>query len=162
MMGKFDKFVNSSSKWLNVIAGFGMFYVFIVSFADIIMNKVFKDPINWAFDSIGLLAVVAIAAAIPQVQIGRGHIEIEFIEKRLGPILRKIVNLLINLLSILIWIIVAWRSFVYGQDILRSGEVSMSVGMPIFPFIWFQGLCAVFVVFVLMLQTIKISRAELQ
>ncbi len=159
-MGKFEKFVNSSSKWLNVIAGFGMFYVFIVSFADIIMNKVFKNPLNWAFDSISLLAVVAIAAAIPLVQINRGHIEIEFVEKRFNHIWRKIIALFINSLGIILWGIVAWRSFLYGKDILEAGEVSMSVGIIIFPFIWFQGFCAIFVIFVLLLQAIKNFRTE--
>lgn len=159
-MGKFDKFVNSSSKWLNVIAGFGMFYVFIVSFADIIMNKVFKNPLNWAFDSISLLAVVAIAAAIPLVQINHGHIEIEFVEKRLKRIWRKIIALFINILGMILWGIVVWRSFLYGKDILDAGEVSMSVGIIIFPFIWFQGFCAIFVILVLILQAIKNFRTE--
>jgi TRAP-type C4-dicarboxylate transport system permease small subunit len=159
-MGKFEKLLNSSSKWLNVIAGFGMLYVLIISFADILMNKVFHDPINWAFDSIGLLAVVAVVAAIPQVQINRGHIEIEFVEQRFGRVLRKINIVFINTLGIALWGIVAWRSFIYGQDILRAGEVSMSVGMPIFPFIWFQGFCALFVIFVLLLQAIKNFKAE--
>ncbi len=159
MISWFEKLVNASSKWLNVVAGIAMLYVFIISFTDIIMNKVFKNPLNFAFDSIGLLAVVAIVAAIPMVQLNHGHIEIEFVEKRFGPTLRKINALFIGILAIALWGIVAWRSFLYGGDILRAGEVSMSVGMPIFPFIWFQGLCAVFVLFVLILQSIKNFRA---
>jgi hypothetical protein len=55
---------------------------------------------------------------------------------------------------------VAWRSFLYGRDILEAGEVSMSVGMLIHPFIWFQGFCAIFVVLVLVLQVIKNIRTE--
>jgi TRAP-type C4-dicarboxylate transport system permease small subunit len=159
MMARFEKLVNSSSKWLNVIAGCGMLYVFFISLADIIMNKVFKDPVNWAFDSIGLVAVIAIVCAIPQVQVNRGHIEIEFVEKRFGQSLRKINALFINILGIALWGVVAWRSFLYGQDIIRAGEVSMSVGMPIYPFIWIQGLCAVAVGLVLLLQAIKNFRA---
>jgi TRAP-type C4-dicarboxylate transport system permease small subunit len=151
----FEKLINLSSKWLNVVAGGAMIYVFLVSFTDIIMNKVFKNPLNWAFDSIGLLAVVAIVAAVPLVQIDHGHIEIEFLEKRLGNIPQKIVALCVNVLSMALWAIIAWRSVVYGLDILRSHEVSMSVGMLIYPFIWFQGLCAIFVFLVLILQTIK-------
>ena len=156
----FEKLINLSSKWLNVIAGIAMCYVFFISFLDILMNKIFKNPLNFAFDSIGLLAVVAIVAAVPLVQINHGHIEIEFVEKRLNKTLRKVNLVFISLLSIVLWVIIAWRSFVYGSDILRAGEVSMSVGMPIYPFIWFQGFCAVFVVFVLVLQIIKSLRTE--
>jgi TRAP-type C4-dicarboxylate transport system permease small subunit len=157
-MQKFEKIINLSGKWLNVVAGVAMCYVFLISFLDILMNKIFKNPMTFAFDSIGLLAVIAIVAAVPLVQINHGHIEIDFIEKKFGKNLKKFNLLFINLLNIVLWGIIAWRSIVYGNDILRSGEVSMSVGMPIFPFIWFMGLCALFVIFVLVLQTIKSFR----
>jgi TRAP-type C4-dicarboxylate transport system permease small subunit len=157
-MGKFDKFMTPLLKWFHVIAGIGMIYVLLISVADIIMNKVFKDPINWAFDSIGLVAVIAIVFAIPGVQVNHGHIEVEILEERLSRFWRKINGLFINVLGLILWSIVAWRSFLYGIDILRSGEVSMTVEMPIYPFIWFQGICAIVVVLVLLLQTINIFR----
>jgi TRAP-type C4-dicarboxylate transport system permease small subunit len=157
-MGKFDKFMTPLSKWFHVIAGIGMIYVLLISVADIIMNKVFKDPINWAFDSIGLVAVIAIVFAIPEVQVNHGHIEVEVLEARLSRFWRKIIGLFVNVLGIILWSIVAWRSFLYGIDILRSGEVSMTVEMPIYPFIWFQGICAIVVTLVLLLQTINIFR----
>jgi len=154
-MGKFDSFVQRSSKWLFVIAGIAMTYVLVISVADIIMNKVFKDPINWAFDSISLIAVVASVCAISGVQSQHGHIEIEFLENRLPQSGKKVTSLFVNILGILLWGIVAWRSFIYGMDILKAGEVSMSVGMLIYPFIWLQGICAVAVVFVLLMQAIN-------
>jgi len=159
-MGKFDKFITPLSKWFHVIAGIGMIYVLLVSVADIIMNKVFKNPLNWSFDSIGLVAVIAIVFAIPEVQVNHGHIEVEVLEARLSRFWRKIIGLFVNVLGIILWSIVAWRSFLYGIDILRSGEVSMTVEMPIYPFIWFQGICAIVVTLVLLLQTINIFRTS--
>jgi len=158
MMRKFDKFVTPLSKWFQVIAGIGMIYVLIVSVADIIMNKVFKNPLNWSFDSIGLVAVIAIVFAIPGVQLNHGHIEVEILEERLPRFWRKFTGLFVNVLGLILWSIITWRSVLYGIDILRSGEVSMTVEMPIYPFIWFQGICAAAVTLVLLLQTINYFR----
>ena len=154
-MEKFGNFVHPLSKWLYVVAGCGMTYVFLISVADIIMNKLMKNPINWAFDSIGLFAVVASACAIPEVQVQHAHIEVGILEKRLPPFWRKVTNSSVNLLGIILWGIIAWRSFIYGMDILKSGEISMSVGMLIYPFIWLQGICAIVLVLVLLVQAIK-------
>jgi TRAP-type C4-dicarboxylate transport system permease small subunit len=151
---KFEKFVINISKWFQVIAGVGITYVLVLSVADIIMNKVFKDPINWAFDSLSLVAVIGTVFAIPRVQLQHGHIEVEILENRFSRYWRKVNGFFIGILGAGVWGIIAWRSVLYGMDILRSGEVSMTVGWPIYPFIWFQAVCAAAVVLVLLAQAV--------
>lgn len=151
----FERLLLLVSKRFYAIAGLGMVYVLVVSVADIIMNKVFKDPLNWAFDSIGLMAVVATVFAIPRVQLSHGHIEVDTLVSRLSLFWKRVTGILISLLGIGLWGIIGWRSVLYGMDIWESGEVSMSVGMLIYPFIFVQALCAFLVAVVILFQLVR-------
>lgn len=153
-------FVQNISRSFHILAGIAMTYVLLVSVADIIMNKVFKNPLNWSFDSIGLVAVLATVFAIPQVQSKHGHIEVDVLVNRLSSLWKRISGIFISLLGAALWFVIAWRSIVYGLDILDAGEVSMSVGMLIYPFIFVQGICAAIVALVLITQAFMKNKME--
>ena len=155
---KFEHFVRSLSKLLYWIAGIGMFALLLVSVIDISGNKFFKYPLPGGIDIVSYIAVVAIAFGIAEVQLSRGHIEVEMFEQRLGKFQRRIVNIFVNVLGMMLWTIVAWRSFLYGTDLLKAGEVSMTLEMPIYPFVYMVGICAIVTVLVILVQTVSVIR----
>jgi len=132
-----------------------MALVLILSVIDIIGNRLFKFPLPGGYDIIGLLAVPTITFAIAQVQKERGHIEVEILEERLRPLARKIVNTVVNILGIFLWSVITWRSFDYGIYIINSGQVSMTISAPLFPFIFIMGFCSALVVMVLIVQSVN-------
>lgn len=155
LLEKFEKFVILISKWFNVIAGIGIVAMLVLVTADIIGNKVFKYPIPGGIEFVTFIAVVAIAFAIAQTQLMRGHIEVEFIVDRMPPPAQRIISIIIYIFSMILFILLAWRSFIYANELMLSGEVSMTRGIPFYPFVYMLGLCSIVVFLVLLLQFIK-------
>jgi TRAP-type C4-dicarboxylate transport system permease small subunit len=152
----FEKCVLFLSKWFNVIAGIALVGMLVLIIADIIGNKAFKNPIPGGIEFVSFLAVVAIAFAIAETQLRHGHIEVEFIAARLPLSAQKIIGTIVNIFVIILFALLAWRSFIYGNEIRLTGEVSMTRGIIFYPFIYSLGVCAIIVVLVTILQLIKL------
>lgn len=154
-MKRFERIVNSLSKWLNWIAGIGLVLMLLVIVIDIIGAKLFRSPLPGGVDTVSLLGVVVIAFAIAQTQIVHGHIEVEFFVMRIPEKARNIIAGIIYSLGILLFVLLSWQSFDFGYKLQLSGEVSMTMGIPLYPFVYGITFSCIVVVLVLLLQYLK-------
>ena len=154
-MNRFERVINSLSKWLNWVAGVALVLMLIVIVADIIGAKLFKWPIPGGIDIVGLLGVVVIAFAIAQTQVIHGHIEVEFFVMRLPEKARNVIAGIVYSLGMLLFVLLGWQSYDFGHTLQASGEVSMTLGMPVYPFVYGIAFSCIVVFLVLLLQYLK-------
>jgi len=154
-MKRFERIINSLSKWLNWVAGVALVLMLLVIVADIIGAKLFKWPLPGAVDIVGLLSVVVIAFAIAQTQVVHGHIEVEFFVTRIPEKARNIIAGIIYSLGMLVFALLSWQSYAFGHTLQASGEVSMTLGVPLYPFVYGIAFSCVVVFLVLLLQYLK-------
>ena len=150
-----ERFTNSFSKWLNWVAGVGLVGMLGLIIADIIGNKFFKNPIPGAIEIVAFLGVVVTAFAIAYTQILRGHIRVEFIVMRLPVRVQAIIASFVLLLGIVLFAMLAWRSYEFGRVLQATGEVSMTQGIPFYPFVHALGFCCIPVCLVLLVELLK-------
>ena len=154
-INKFEKFVNRLSNWLNWIGGIGLVAMLALIAADIIGAKLFKWPIPGGIEIVGFLSVIVIAFAIAQTQVVHGHIEVEFLVTRLPKTAQKVIASIIYLFSMALFALLAWRSYDFGHTLQVSGEVSMTQGIPFYPFVYALAFCCIPVFLVLLVQLLK-------
>ncbi len=154
-MKRFERIINSLSKWLNWVAGIGLVLMLLVIVADIIGAKLFRWPVPGAVDIVGLLGVVVIAFAIAQTQVVHGHIEVEFFVMRIPEKARNAIAGIIYSLGMLLFVLLSWQSYDFGRTLQVSGEVSMTLGIPLYPFVYGIAFSCIVVFLVLLLQYLK-------
>jgi len=158
MYNKFEKAVTSIAGWLNWVACAGLVAMVALVLIDICGNKFFKVPLTGSIELVSLLSVVAISFAIAQTQVAHGHIEVEMLVRKLPRMSQKVISTIVHCFSICLFLILTWQSYTYGLALMDSGEVSMTVRIPYYPFVWGLGLCSLVVVLVLIMQMIKMLR----
>jgi TRAP-type C4-dicarboxylate transport system permease small subunit len=154
-MEKFQKLVDRASHLLNVIAGVGLIAMATLAVSDIIGNKAFKFPLPGGIEVVGFLGVVVTAFSIAQTQILRGHIEVEFIVDRLPKKAKGIIYIFVYFCLLILWAVIAWRSYDFGRILQTTGEVSMTERIPFYPFVYAIAFCCILTFLVLVLQLIK-------
>jgi len=132
----------------------------IIVVADICGNKFFKTPVPGGIELVSLLSVIAISFAIAQTQLEHGHIEVEMLVTKFPQKVQKVISVIVYLFCITLFIILAVRSFKYGISLQRSGEVTMTMGLPFYPFVWAMGLSAIVVTLVLIMQLFQKLREK--
>jgi TRAP-type C4-dicarboxylate transport system permease small subunit len=140
---RLEKFASSSSSWLNWMAGVGMVAMLALIVADIVGIKAFQQPVPGGIEVVAFLGVVVTAFAIAYTQAQRGHIHVDFLTMRLPKRAQAGVTAFVSLLGLALFVLLAWRSIDFGRVLQTSGEVSMTQGMPFYPFVYAIAFCCI-------------------
>ena len=155
IMVRLGRFATSLSRWVSWVAGVGVVAMLALTIADVIGIKLFKSPIPGAIETIGFLGVVVTTFAIAYTYILRGHIRVEFFVTQLPPRWRAGINALVSLVGIVLFVLLAWQSYVYGHVLQTTGEVSMTQRIPFYPFVYAIAFSCIPVCLVLLLEFLQ-------
>jgi TRAP-type C4-dicarboxylate transport system permease small subunit len=152
---KLDTYSTLLAKWLNWIAGAGLVLMLLLIIGDIIGIKIFAAPIPGGIEYVAFLGVIVIGFAIAYTQVQHGHIRVDFIIMKFPPKFAAIVDVLMLILGMGFFVVLTWQSFLYARNVQLSGEVSMTQGIPFYPFIYSLSVCYVVTFFVLFVEFLK-------
>jgi TRAP-type C4-dicarboxylate transport system permease small subunit len=154
-MDRLEKFAYCLSNWLSWIAGAGLVAMLVLVVTDIIAAKSFRWPIPGGIEMVGFLGVVVVAFSIAQTQVLHGHIEVEFLVARLPQTARKAIDSIVYLFGMVLFAVLAWKSYDFGRMLRASGEVSMTQEIPFYPFVYGIAFCSISVFLVLLVQLLR-------
>lgn len=140
---RLEKFAYSSSNWFNWVAGGGLVGMLGLAIGDIIGIKLFKHPIPGGIEVVAFLGVVVTAFAIAYTQVVHGHIRVEFLVMRLPKRAQGSITALVSLFGLALFALLAWRSYDFGRVLQATGEVSMTQGIPFYPFVYALAFCCI-------------------
>jgi TRAP-type C4-dicarboxylate transport system permease small subunit len=122
-------------KWVGAFAIAGMM---LMVCADVIMRAL-GTPIRGAVEITGFLATTALACSLPFTHVVRGHVGVDMLVRKMPERHQAVVDSVTSALALVMFAIVSWRCFVYGANLKATGEVSMTLGMPTYYFVYFIG-----------------------
>ena len=123
--------------------------------ADIIGIKLFKHPIPGGIEVVAFLGVVVTGFAIAYTQVVHGHIRVEFVVLRLPKRAQAVIFAVVSFLGLVFFALLAWRSYDFGRVLQTTGEVSMTQGIPFYPFVYAIAFCCIPVCLVLLAEFLK-------
>jgi TRAP-type mannitol/chloroaromatic compound transport system permease small subunit len=91
-------------------------------------------------DIVGLLLSVAIGFALASCALAGSHIAIGILYERFSARTRFVLDLVIGVLSLVFFSLFAYRLFAEAVVKQAVGEVSMTAGIPVFPFLIVTGI----------------------
>jgi TRAP-type C4-dicarboxylate transport system permease small subunit len=159
MQSRFEDFIISISKILNIIAGTALTVMMFLTVVDVSL-RAFGAPIIGTYEIVGLLLALVIGFGIPQVSLDRGHVYMEILVNILSKRNKAILNTLTRILCIFIFILIGYNLFSVGNDFRISGEVSPTIKLPFFPMAYCIGVCCFIECFVFIVDIMKIWRGQ--
>ena len=130
-MRVFERTLRKLVLLLAALAGLGLSTMMLVTCADIIL-RVFRISFAGAYDIVKIAAAVTIACGLPYTTAVKGHVAVEFFFHRLGKRGRVFADTLIRLLTMILFSLLTWQFVHYGIGLRKSGEVSMTLQLPVF------------------------------
>ncbi len=134
-MFRFEKRLIDLAPKVNWVAGGAVVAMMLLTTADVIM-RAFRHPIPGAYEMVGLLGSLAVSFSLAYTSIEKGHIAVEFIVNRFSAAGQALINSVNALIASILFAVITWRCFLYGFDFYLKGEVSMTLQMPIYPFVF--------------------------
>jgi TRAP-type C4-dicarboxylate transport system permease small subunit len=133
-MQRVDRLVNTTSRHVNTIAGAAVMAMTFLTCADVVMRLVDR-PIPGTYEIIGFLGSLAVAFALAQTSVEKGHVAVDLLVNLLPPRMQILMDVFAALTGTAIFGAITWQSALYALDLRQSGEVSATLGMPVYPFV---------------------------
>ena len=125
-------FVERLSRLLNVIAGIAITFIMLLTVLDVVL-RLLRRPIVGTYELVAFSGAVVIGFALPLTSWMRGHIYVDFFTGKLPPALRRPLHLATRSLGIALFALIGWNLVLFGLDLQRSGEVSLTLQLPFYP-----------------------------
>jgi TRAP-type C4-dicarboxylate transport system permease small subunit len=129
---KISHFLNRLLIWL---AGCFLGAMILMTCANIFLRIVWV-PIKGTYELMGYFGAVATAFAIGYTQSKRGHIAVDIVVTRFSGTTRRFLEGVNNLLCMAFFAVVAYRVAGYGTILWRTGEVTETLRVIYYPFVY--------------------------
>lgn len=156
--GKIKKGCERISGWFNLVAVGALLLMFAIMVVDILSSKILNRPIVATVDVASFLALVVASFSVSKTIIAGRHIEVEFIVTLLPRGIRKLFNVFASFLSLAFFLLIVWRSIVYANSLVKTGESSLTAHIPMAPFAYGIAVACVPAVLVYTYQTYRDMR----
>jgi TRAP-type C4-dicarboxylate transport system permease small subunit len=113
------------------------------------IKRTFSTPISGTTEIVGWLAAISISFALGYTQLHRGHVDIDLLFQRFPPMLQKVLRVACMAASLVFFTIVAWQLIQYGLTLAANKNVSQTLAIVFYPFVF--AVSAGFMSFVLVL-----------
>lgn len=132
---KIDKQMNSVSEMLNWLSAASVVVMMLLTCSDVVL-RFFRHPIPGTYEMVGFTGAILVSFSLAHTSIKRGHIAVDFLVTKFSPKVQLIVDRVNSVICAVLFGLISWQSVFYALDTKNAGEVSMTLQMPIFPFIF--------------------------
>lgn len=117
---------------------------------DAILRYVAGMPIVGAYDLVGMGLLLTIVFALPDSLRTGCHVRMDILYDHYGPVMRRVIDLLTQGAALAFGGIIAWRAIHFVPVYMKTGEATITLGMPVWPFVTLIALsCVLFCLSVL-------------
>lgn len=163
-----EKVVKRIAKAFYILAGTAIVGMMLLTVFDVVMRLCvtlhqrhgwdllgFFKPVAGTYELVGFFGSMAVAFAMAHTSIKKGHVSVSLLVRMLPQRLQAGLGSLTDLFSLIFFGLIGWRAFVYASHLRSTGEVSLTLQLPFYPFVWGIGLGAFAVCLVLLLDIIR-------
>lgn len=130
-----EKSVHPLARWFNWIAAGAVTAMMLLTCADVVL-RIFRCPIPGTYEIVCLLGATFASFSLAHTTTERGHIAVDFLVQKLSPRNQLVVECINSIIGAVLFSVIAWQSILQALDLKAAGEVSMTLQMPIHPFLF--------------------------
>ncbi|MBW2156094.1 MAG: TRAP transporter small permease [Deltaproteobacteria bacterium] len=133
-MNSFQEIIYGLSRRLYWIAGAAIVAMMLITCADVVLRH-FRMPIPGTYELVCFLGAVAVAFAMAYTSLEKGHISVSFVVALFPQRIQGLIESITHLFGVFLFGLLAWQSAIYANDLRLSGEVSLTLELPFYPFV---------------------------
>ena len=132
-MTRYERFISSLSRALNLVGAGVLVIMMVLTVVNILVRPVFRSILGVP-ELVSYGFVIVVCFGLAYTAIIRGHVSVELIVSRFPPRVQAVIESITCLISIGVFVIIAWQSAVYGWAQWLIGEYAPILEFPLMPF----------------------------
>lgn len=162
-MGFLERISKDVAKILYWVAGAAIVSMMLLTCADVILRlgvtayhkyhwgflAPFR-PIPGTYELVKFLGAVAVAFAMAHTSVKKGHVAVDILVERFPAKIQSLIETITGSFGFILFALISWQSVLYANDLRASGEVSLTLELPFYPFVYGISIAAAAVCLVLL------------
>ncbi|WP_134700620.1 TRAP transporter small permease [Ammoniphilus sp. YIM 78166] len=124
---------------LAVIAGISLMMMMLLIVSNAVI-RVFANPFAGTVEVVGWLMAITTSFAVGYTQLNRGHVDIDLLTSRFSPMVQRGLQAIVQLVSLLFFLVVGWQVIQYGLSLMQNGTLSQTLGVIFYPYVFLVSL----------------------
>lgn len=145
--------VDRVSREMDKAAGFCLVGVMVLVVCNVLLRKIFKQPILGAYELVGYMTALGVSLALGRCAMKNAHIALDYIQNMFPAKIRLMNKFLLNLTALAFWALSAWHLGEYAISLKASGVVSPTAQLPVYPVVLLIAVGMIGLCLVLLLKT---------
>lgn len=134
-MDRIECLIGRLASFFNGIAAAAVVGMMGLTCLDVLL-RFFRQPIPGTYEIVGMLGAVFVSFSLARTSVDHGHIAVDFLVQRFPRRLQHAVEAINAGICALLFTVLCRQCVFYARDLQASGEVSMTLQMPIHPFVF--------------------------
>ena len=101
--------------------------------------RIFRIPVAGTYEVVSFLGAIVTAGALGYTQKRKDHIVVDILSEKFPAPVKRALDRASYLLILVFFSIVSWQTFVYGRRLMRTGELSETLKIAYYPFVFLVG-----------------------
>ncbi len=119
---------------LEKLGSYTLVAMVLLTSTDITLRKFFNSPLPYTFEVTEYLLVIVAWCYIAFTTSKGRHVSVDTITSRFPRKVRKVILIVGDFITIILFGLIAWQSFLQGLNVLNVGTVSAILHIPKYPF----------------------------
>jgi len=98
--------------------------------------RIFQVPVSGTYEVVSFLGAIVTAGALGYTQKRKDHIVVDILSDKFPAKVKRFLDRVSYTLILAFFSVVSWQTFVYGKRLLRTGELSETLKIAYYPFVF--------------------------
>ncbi|MFH0787734.1 MAG: TRAP transporter small permease [Pseudomonadota bacterium] len=132
ILQKIKEFIN---KIMLILGGIAVLTLMILATGNVTL-RVFHAPFRGTYEIVGFLGAIVIAFALGYTQQRKDHIVVDILTERFSKQTNRFLDTINYLVTMIFFAIIAWQIVVWGNKLVAANEVSETLKIIYYPFVF--------------------------
>src|SRR5512135_608092 len=105
-----------------------------------VVLRIFQVPVSGTYEVVSFLGAIVTAGALGYTQKRKDHIVVDILSDKFPAPVKRVLDRISYLLILGFFSIVSWQTFVYAKRLMRTGELSETLKIAYYPFVFLVGI----------------------
>ena len=142
------------NKILMILGGIAVLGIMTLATGNVVL-RIFHMPYRGAYEIVSFLGAVVIAFALGYTQKRKDHIVVDILTEKFPKKLNRALDMINYFVTFIFFSIIAWQTFVWGMKICEANEVSETLKVIYYPFVFCVSLGFAVLSFTLLIDLLK-------
>jgi TRAP-type C4-dicarboxylate transport system permease small subunit len=141
------------------IGGVVLVFMMLLTVADVILRYLGR-PILGTYELVSLAGAVVIGCAMPHTSWGRIHVSVDMMLVKMQKRRQQALQFITRVIGFLLFIIIGVNLFDMGTTLIKTGESTLTLVLPLYPIAYLLALCCFAEAVILLSQIFRLFSKE--